>query len=188
MELVDDLSPIVRVGDVGGLGKVYSEWGGLITESGEEILKTVEGWDLDIISPWRRILPKTVFAGFGGAASSKLYVTTDRIVLVRDIDVWREVKEELSPLGLPAATAKEVHLRRLRSVGARHFCEIWPRRLRVVKAKRIERRWSTLDLRLVASDGRRYQVIISKTDGLDPDTLTLVQSQFTIGPIGSNTP
>jgi len=188
MSQTSHTDPVIRVGDLDGLGSVYSDSGNLIARTDERVLKTTQGWDIDVSTPWRKVLPKILFAGFSGKASSKLYVTTDRIVLVRDIDVWREVKEELSPLGLPAATAKEVHLRRLRTAGARQFCEIWPRRLRVVKAKRIERRWSTLDLRLVASDGRRYQVIISKTDGLDPDTLTLVQSQFTIGPIGSNTP
>ena len=178
MELVDDLSPIVRVGDVGGLGEVYSEWGGLITESGEEILKTVEGWDLDVISPWRRVLPKTVFAGFGGEASSKLYVTTSRIVLVRDIDVWREVKGELTPFGIPSAAAKEIHLKELKSLGARQFCEIRPRKLRVIKKKRIDRRWSWLDLRLLSGDGKQYAITIWKTKGRDPETLTLIESQF----------
>ena len=179
MEATKDQRPVVRTGDLDGLGKVYSEWGGLITKSGEEILKTFEGWDLDVSSPWRKVLPKTIFAGFGGKASSKLFVTTDRIVLVREIDVWRELKEELSPLGVPAAAAKEVHLRRLKSAGVRQFCEIWPRNFRVVKMKRIDKRWSSLDLRLVGIDGRRYEVIISKTDGLDPLTLTFIQSQFT---------
>ncbi len=179
MEATIDQRPVVRAGDLDGLGKVYSEWGGLITKSGEEILKTFEGWDLDVSSPWRKVLPKTIFAGFGGKASSKLFVTTDRIVLVREIDVWRELKEELSPLGVPAAAAKEVHLRRLKSAGVRQFCEIWPRNFRVVKMKRIDKRWSSLDLRLVGIDGRRYEVIISKTDGLDPLTLTFIQSQFT---------
>jgi len=179
MEATKDQRPVVRAGDLDGLGKVYSEWGGLITKSGEELLKTFEGWDLDVSSPWRKVLPKTIFAGFGGNASSKLFVTTDRIVLVREIDVWRELKEELSPLGVPAAAAKEVHLRRLKSAGVRQFCEIWPRNFRVVKMKRIDKRWSSLDLRLVGIDGRRYEVIISKTDGLDPLTLTFIQSQFT---------
>ena len=179
MEATKDQRPVVRAGDLDGLGKVYSEWGGLITKSGEELLKTFEGWDLDVSSPWRKVLPKTIFAGFGGNASSKLFVTTDRIVLVREIDVWRELKEELSPLGVPAAAAKEVHLRRLKSAGVRQFCEIWPRNFRVVKMKRIDKRWSSLDLRLVGIDGRRYEIIISKTDGLDPLTLTFIQSQFT---------
>jgi hypothetical protein len=163
-----------------GLGTVYSEWGDLIPRSGEKILKTAEGWEVDISSPWRKVLPKTVFAGFEGKSSSKLYVTSDRIVLVRDIDVWREVKEELSPLGVPAAAAKEIHLKQLKSRGARQFCEIWPNNLRVVKARRIDRRWSWLGIRAVGRDARRYAITIFKTDGFDPDTLTLIQSRFLI--------
>jgi hypothetical protein len=179
MESMEHVSPVIRAGDQDGLGTVYSEAGGLITRSGEEILKIAQGWDIDVSSPWRKVLPKVIFAGFGGKVSSKLYVTTERMVLVREIDVWRELKEELSPLGVPAAAAKEVHLRRLKSSGARQFCEIWPRSFRVARMKRIDKRWSTLDLRLVGADGRRYEVIISKTDGLDPETLTFIQSQFT---------
>ena len=178
MELLDDLSPVVRVGDLDGLAKIYSERGGLITESGEKILKTVEDWDLDIISPWRRVLPKTIFAGFGGEASSKLFVTTNRLVLVRDIDVWREVRGEVTPLGIPAAAAKEIHLKELKSLGARQFCEIRPRKLRVVKKKRIDRRWSWLDLHLLAADDTQYAITIWKTKGRDPETLTLIESQF----------
>src|SRR2546421_1676190 len=179
MEQIERMGSVIGAGDEDGLGTVYSESGGLIKRSGEEILKIAQGWDIDVSSPWRKVLPKVIFAGFGGKASSKLFVTTDRIVLVREIDVWRELKEELSPLGVPAAAAKEVHLRRLKSGGVRQFCEIWPRNFRVVKMKRIDKRWSSLDLRLVGIDGRRYEVIISKTDGLDPLTLTFIQSQFT---------
>jgi len=180
MESNDDRRVVLRIGDLDGLTRVYSESGGLIRKAGETILKTAEGWDIDILSPWRRVLPKTLFAGFGGTASSGLYVTTERIVLIRDVDVWREVKGELSPLGIPAAVAKEVHLKKLKSMGARQFCEIWPRNLRVVKKKRINKRLSWLDLRLLGTDGKQYAITIWKTNGLDPETLTLIESQFTI--------
>jgi len=179
MEQIERMGSVIGAGDEDGLGTVYSESGGLIKRSGEEILKIAQGWDIDVSSPWRKVLPKVIFAGFGGKVSSKLYITTERIVLVREIDVWRELKEELSPLGVPAAAAKEVHLRGLKSSGARQFCELCPRSFRVARVKRIDKRWSTLDLRLVGADGRRYEVIISKTDGLDPETLTLIQAQFT---------
>jgi hypothetical protein len=171
---------IIRTGDIEGLDKVYSESGGLILKSGERTLKVAEGWDLDIISPWRRILPKTVFSGFGGQASSKLYVTTERLVLVRNIDVWREVKGELTPLGLPAAAAKEIHLKELKSSGAMQFCELRPRQLRVVRKKRMDKRWSWLDLRVLGDDGKQYAITVWKTDGVDPDTLSLIESQFAV--------
>jgi len=35
-----------------------------------------------------------------------------------------------------------------------------------------------LDLRLIGTDGRQYAITIWKTDGTDPDTLTLIQSRF----------
>jgi hypothetical protein len=170
--------PIVSAGDLDGLGRIYSEDGDLIKNSGEILIRAAEGWDVDVVSPWRRLLPKTVFSGFGGKASSRLYVTTDRIVLVRDIDAWREVKGELTPLGLPAAAAKEIHLKKLKATGARQYCEIWPGEFRLIKRKRIERRWSWLDLRLLGTDGKQYGITLWKTGGLDPETLTLIQSQF----------
>ncbi len=170
---------VVHAGDLDGLGTVYDEMGSLITKPGEHILKIAENWDIDISSPWRKVLPKIIFAGFEAKGSSRLYITTQRIVLVRDIDTWRQLKEELSPLGVPAAAAKEVHLRRLKSAGARQFCEIWPRNLRVVKIKRIDRRWSWLGLRLIGTDSRQYAITMYRTEGLDPETLTVLQSQFT---------
>ncbi len=169
---------VVRVGDLGGLGSVYSEGGVLITNSGERILKVGDGWDIDITSPWRKIFPKIIFAGFEGRASSKLYVTTERVVLIREINTWREIKEEMSPLGIPAAAAKGVHLKQLKAAGSRQFCEIWPRKLRVMRMKRIDRRWSWLSLRVVGNDTTRYAITIYKTEGLDPETLSVIQSQF----------
>src|SRR6267378_3299455 len=138
MELGSNAVHIVQVGDLDGLGRVYSQSGGLVTASGEEVIKTAEGWDANVSSPWRRVLPNVVFTGFAGRTKSKLYITTERVVLIREIDVWREVKEELTPLGVPAAAAKEMHLKNLKSVGARQFCEIWPRNLRMVKIRRID--------------------------------------------------
>src|SRR5688572_5466185 len=127
MESRANTHPVVRAGDLDGLGSVYSESGQLIAGSDEQILGTAEDWEVNVRSPWRTVLPRFVFMGFGGKVSSRLYVTTERIVLVRDIDVWREVKGELTPLGLPAAAAKEIHLKNLKSAGARQSCEIWPR-------------------------------------------------------------
>jgi hypothetical protein len=161
-----------------GLGTVYSEWGGLITGSNEQILRIADGWEVNVRSPWRTVFPRSVFSGFGGKASSKLHITTERIVLVREIDSWRELKGDLSPLGLPAAAAKEVHLKKLKAAGARQYCEIWPRELRVVKDKRIGKSSLVLDLRLLGTDGKQYAITLWKTDGPDPETLTLLRSRF----------
>ena len=169
---------IVRVGDLDGLARIYSEAGGLITEAGEEILRVTTGWDANVSSPWRRFLPKIMFSGFGGHASSKLFVTNRRIVLVRDIDPWRELKGELTPLGLPTAAAKEVRLKKLRSLGARQYCEIRAQNLRVVKQKSLDRPRSWVSLRLIGTDGKQYAITLWKTDGPDQETRTLIESQF----------
>ncbi len=178
MESNDRAHSPVQAGDVDGLGRIYLDTGRLITNSDEEMLVEATGWDAEVSSPWRRFLPKIIFAGFGGQASSKLFVTTKRLVLVRDIDTWRELRGELTPLGLPTAAAKEARLKQLRSLGVRQYCEIRPRDFRVVKKRSFDRRKSWLDLRLVGTDGRQYAVTLWKTDGPDRETRILIESQF----------
>src|SRR5881396_3692464 len=178
MESGGQVLPSVRAGDLDGRGSIYSDTGGLITESDEEILRAATGWDATVLSPWRRFLPKYIFMGFGGKTSSKLFVTNKRIVLVRDIDPWRELKGELTPLGIPTAAAKESRLKRLKSLGARQYCEIRPLDLHVVKKTSFDRRQSWIDLRLVGrTDGKQYAVTLWKTDGPDQEARALIESQ-----------
>jgi hypothetical protein len=145
---------------------------------GESLLSELEHWDVDVTSPWRRLLPHTVFPGFHGQASSRLYVTSLRIVLIREIDEWRELAGELYPLGLPNAVAKEAFLRQLKNEGVRQFCEIYPSALRVVSAKKYLKRKSMLDLRLIGDDGQQYAIMIWKTVGGDAGVLDLILSRF----------
>src|SRR5438876_1055266 len=170
--------PVVRAGDLDGLRRIYSDAGGLVTESDEEIVRVAAGWDVNVRSPWRRVLPESIFEGFSGKASSKLFITNRRIVLVRDIDPWRELKGELTPLGIPTAAAKEAKLKKLKSVGARQYCEIRPGGLRVVKEKSFDRPQAWVNLRLVGVDGNQYAVTLWKTDGPDQETRALIESQF----------
>ncbi len=172
---------IVHVGDRRGLGTVYNLAGDLLLLPGESILKSVANWDIDILSPWRRTMPHVVFPGFHGRASSMLYVTSHRIVLIRDIDEWRELAGELTPLGLPNAAAKERVLSALRKTGARQFCEIFPYALRVVSTRRFLKRGSMIDLKLIGDDNHQYAVLIWKTDGRDPDTIDILESRFRHG-------
>ena len=169
---------IVRTGDYKGLGRIYDRQGGLIVGGSESVLKIAENWDFDVMSPWRQVLPHVVFEGFGGKAKSRLWVTTERLVLIREIDLWRQLKGELTPLGLPNAAEKEARLKRVIAAGARQFCEIRPANLRVVKSKALNRRRSWLDMQLMGIDGRQYAVTNRKTDGRDTETLALVESRF----------
>lgn len=170
--------PVVRAGDLDGLQRIYSDTGGLVTESDEEIVRVAASWDVNVRSPWRKFLPRSIFEGFDGKATSKLFVTNRRIVLVRDIDSWRQLKGELTPLGIPTAAAKEVRLRQLKSRGARQYCEFRPLDFRVVKKRSFDRPRSWLDLRAVGVDGRQYAITLWKTDGPDQETRLLIESQF----------
>ncbi len=178
--------PPVKAGDVDGLGTIYSQWGGLICHPDERIMRVGTGWEMEAMSPWRRILPGIIFTGFGGETSSKLYLTTDRIVLVRQIDTWRELAGELTPLGLPKAAEKEARLRRLQASGARQYCEVVPRQLKVVKAKSFSRPKSSIDILCIGSDGKEYALTYWMPQGSDAETLDALRSQFpeTSRPIG----
>ena len=178
MSTEDGAPRIVEAGDRYGLGVVYDRSGSLLLHPHEEVLRSVENWDMDVMSPWRRFLPKTVFPGFHGRASSKLYVTSTRIVLVREIDEWRELAGELTPLGLPNAAAKEKLLATLRRAGVRQYCQVLPHALVIVSCKRYVKHGSSLDLKLMGDDNQQYAIMFWKTDGRDDVTLDFLSSRF----------
>lgn len=168
----------VRVGDVRGLGSVYDRGGDLIALPGEEILGIGSGWDMNVSSPWRRVLPKVIFLGFNTKAFSKLYITSKRIVLIREIDEWREVAGEMTALGMPTAIAKQVRLKEVKASGIRTFCELRPDMLHTVSLRKSRKSESWIGLRLVDSAGHRYAVSFWTTSGRDPETLSLLESRF----------
>lgn len=171
-------SDIVRAGSVEGHRTVYGSTGDLILQSGESILNVSTGWDMTATSPWRRFLTGVIFLGFSRKASSRLYITTRRLVLIREIDPWREAGPGMTPLGMPDAIAKKVELEKLSARGIRQFCEVVPGRLRVVKARRSRKAGAWLGLMLLGDDGRKYWLSYWKTDGEDAKTLALLESQF----------
>lgn len=168
----------VWAGDQEGRAVVYNPWGSLVEEHGESIIELATGWDMNVRSPWRGILPKIVFMGFNGKAISKLYITTTRVVLIREIDPWRETKGEMTPLGMPNAVATQVELRKKKQAGIRQFCEVRPQRLRLVSRKRYVKRGCMVDMRLLGRDDTQYAIAYWKTDGKDDKTLALIESQF----------
>lgn len=168
----------VWAGDAEGSGVIYSPAGSLVEEQGESIIELATGWDMDVRSPWRRVLPKMIFTGFNSKAVSKLYVTGARVVLIREIDPWRETQSDMTPLGIPNAVATQVELKTKKGAGVRHFCEVRPRQLRLVSSKRYTKRGSMVDMRLLGRDDTQYAISYWKTDGKDDRTLSLVESQF----------
>jgi hypothetical protein len=148
----------VRAGSLEGLGIVYEFGGQLVNLSNERILGVDEGWELQVRTPWRRILPTIVFPGFYGNVSSRLYVTTDRIVFIREIDPFRETKGDMTPYGFPGAIAKKIHLEEAKAAGARAFCEFWPQRLHI--------------------DEKQFAATLWKRKGSNPEMQTLVLSRF----------
>jgi hypothetical protein len=166
---------LVRIGDLDGMGKVYSEAGGLVPRSDETLLRRTKNADMDVLSPWRRILPGVLFSMLGHGVESDLYITTRRIVLIRKIDVYRSIKEYLTPFGLATAMEKEQHLKALQAMRARQYCLLWPRDFRLAKSKVSK---SLATLYLVGVDGRKYAVTVWTSDKADTETIPLVASLF----------
>lgn len=169
---------VVSAGDAQGQGSVYNSEGRLIALNGEGVLRSGEGWDVNVLSPWRKLLPHILFEGFNGRATSVLYITTHRVVLIREIDVWRELKGEFTALGTPNAAAKQWLLSELKSRGVRQYCIIDCSKLRVVAWRKYVRPKSLIYLRAFGEDGRRYGISIWKTDGTDQEMLTMLASRF----------
>ncbi len=169
---------IVNAGDVEGHSRVYDTQGNLLTRPGESVLRVSQGWDMTAQTPWRRWLPQVIFLGLNKPASSRLYVTTTRIVLIRDIDPERETAGDMTPLGMPNAVARAAELKRLKSAGVRQFCEVHTASLKVSRIRRSRKGATWLGLDLIGQDGLEYRISYWKTDGEDRETLGLVELQF----------
>lgn len=171
-------SEIVRAGDLEGRLSVYDLDGELMMKPSESLLGKFTGWEMTAISPWRRYLPNVIFLGLNKQASSRLYVTSQRVVLIRDVDPWRETSSDMTPLGMPNAAARNLELRQMKAAGARQFCEVFPNRLRAVQTRKSPKGTTWLGLRLKGDDGRQYRVSYWKTDGEDAEALSLIESRF----------
>ena len=167
----DSAGQAIRSGDVDGLGRLYSEFGGPILHSQEIILAERQGCDLAAYGSWRLFFPKRIFHPLPGKPSGTIHVTSDRVIFFREIDVWKEVKPLLTPLGLPTAAEKEAKLNKQKAIGARQYCEIFPSKLRLVHVRRKSR---LLDMRLAGNEGNRYEVFIY-TDRDDPAFFDLLE-------------
>lgn len=123
-----------------------------------------EGCDLSAYGSWRIFFPKRIFHPLPGKPSGTIHVTSERLIFLRNIDVWKEVKPLLTPLGLPTAAEKESKLKGLKAKGARQYCEVRLSQLRLVRATRGP--WF-LRCRLISEDGGKYELFL-RTDTDDP--------------------
>jgi hypothetical protein len=169
------MAPPIRIGDKDGVGSVYSTFGGILLRPGEEVLHQVADCDMHVQTPWRNWFPKTLFQMLSKKSPSQLYITTRRIVFLRKVNVWLEVKGDLYSLGLPTAMAKEQRLKQLELENARQFVEIRPDRLKLAK---VRRRRLGIDLFLEGDDGVRYLVAFVSDDKKDLSTFSLIESRF----------
>ncbi len=169
-ETISTDSPI-RAGDIDGLGRIYSEFGGPFLRPKETVIAHREGCDLSAYRSWRTLFPKRIFHPLPGKPSGTIHVTSERLIFLRNIDIWREVKPLLTPLGLPTAAEKESKLKGLKAKGARQYCEVRLSQLRLVHATR--RPWF-LRCRLISEDGGKYEIFL-RTDADDSPFLEFLE-------------
>ena len=165
---------IIHAGDIDGLGRVYSDLGTLISSPGEKVLRVRSGCDAHVTRSWRNFFAKTIFSGAPGKPDGQLHVTTQRLVLIREIDVWQQVKPLLTPLGFPAAAEKEAQMKELKARGGREYCEVPTSDLGLARAKEKE---TLLILYLIASSGQKYRMIVY-TDASEPGFFAFLRARF----------
>ena len=162
----------VRAGDVEGLGRVYSEFGGPILGPHETLLAQRNKCDVAVFGSWRIFFPKEIFYPLPGNPSGTLHVTSERLIFLRDIDLWKEVKPLLTPLSLPTAAEKQSRMKKLKATGARQYCEVFPMQLQLVN---VMRKPGLLRFRVKTKVGGRYQLLVY-TDKDDPSFFDLLEN------------
>ena len=167
-------NPPIRAGNLDGLGSVYSDSGGLMPADSERLLRSRGGCELAVFNSWRVLGTKAVFSAMPAPFTGKLFVTDRRLVFIREIDVWKEVKPLMTPFGIPAGLARDSKLGAIKARGGRQYCEMLTSDLRLHRAR--HRKKST-DMYLEGSDGRRYEVYLY-TDVKDPEFYAFVEGRF----------
>ena len=173
----DHTEPPVRAGDIDGLGRVYSEFGGPILRPHEKVLHQRENCEAAIYGSWRLFFPKRLFDSLPGNPSGTIHVTSERVIFLREIDIWKEVKPLLTPLGLPTAAQKEARLKQLKARGARQYCVLSPSALKLI---RLRRKPALFHARLLATDGAKYEFFV-RTDKDDSGFFDLLEGAMSQG-------
>jgi hypothetical protein len=165
----------VLAGDIKGLNRVYDARGSLLGLPGEEPQHAVRNADLLAKSPWRRFLPGVLLLPYPGEADSVLHITNQRIVFLRNIDIRKETQHLMTEMGMFVAMEKSVKLRAVVLAGGMQWCEIYPARLRLVKAIR---KTDYADFRLIGDDGKQYAISFWVKAGWNNGILPLIEGRF----------
>ncbi len=170
----NDANAGIEVGDLDGLNRIYGPDGGVLTKSGETVLGVRDRCELGAFESWRKLFAPLVFESLRGASAGRVFVTTERLVFLREIDTWKQVKASMSPLGLPGAVVKEAELNRIKGAGGRQYFQLWTSGFSLAWAKRVD---GLIGLRLVGRDGRKWRVVVH-ADIDDPPFFALIEGRF----------
>jgi len=168
----------IRAGDLDGLWSVYTSSGDVVLEPGEHVVRRRVACELAAFDVSKRFRSRSIFASLRGPPTGTLFVTDRRMIFVRDIDVWREVKPLMTPLGMPTGIAESYKLKAVKAQGGRRYCIIPRAGLRLKLARRWARgRGGRTRLRVDGEDGSRYEIYIY-TEPNDPEFLSVVEGRF----------
>ena len=162
---------MIRAGDVDGLGRLYSEFGGPMFQAHETVLAQRQGCDVAAYGSWRIFFPRRLFYPLPGNPSGTLHLTSERLIFIRNIDIWKEVKPLLTPLGVPTAVERESKLKGMKAIGARQYCEVSYSGHKLI---RVKRKPGLLHLRFMTRDNRKYELFVY-TDKDDPAFFDLIE-------------
>ncbi len=177
----------VRPGSLDGFGTIYDQEARLIAKSNERIEREAARWDAEVLSPWKRVLPKILFdfqdPRLHRGLQSALYITSERIVLIREVPGWGESRSRMAPPFRSGGMTAEEEVALIQRLAfplskGRQYLEVWPDRLDVVELNRSDRRRSFLEVRAHGRDRREFRIYFQRESGPDPTTSALIESRF----------
>lgn len=159
----------MRVGDIGGRGRIYDKDGRLILLQGEIILKEVHDDNLIAVKGKGRIFRKRLI----GATKERgtTYLTNRRLVFIRKPDAWLRFKTYGTPLGMGTAAAEALKARDILKFEAMEFLEVYYSEVKSFKSR--GSKWA--DLFLMDDDGIPVRVMLDRRDRNDDKLLLLEQ-------------
>jgi hypothetical protein len=112
----------MRSGSVEGKGVVYDELGRPILQEHEHIVRSIPNDNLDVSEAVGFAGMRSIFDA--SAERGVLYITSRRVLYVREPNAVLAAKRNLYPVGMADALADAYKARVLERLDAREFCEI----------------------------------------------------------------